>query len=367
MAEPVLKVKNLCHLYGKAPSLRGVSFNVEEGETVCLLGPSGCGKTTTLRLLAGLEAPSEGTIEIDGQMVSEGNWMTAPEKRPIGMLFQDFALFPHLTVEKNIRFGLRKLDEGERARRVEDALKLVGVEELRKRYPHTLSGGQQQRVALARAMALEPKCLLLDEPFSGLDATLRYAVREETRLILQRKGIASVVVTHDAEEAMHLADRIILMRNGRIEQDDGAEVLYFEPKSAFVARFFGDVERFIGLSDGQGKVRSPLGVLRAARPLGPGPVEILVRRQGFRFEAVEDLEDHLEAPRFDVLVEDSKLIGGRRESRCRIGSKGEIRFRALHRATTHLERGKWVPCVVDPRMTFIFPVVETVGSPVDGL
>ncbi len=355
-ALPVISVEGLEHRYGKAASIRGVDFSVAEGETVCLLGPSGCGKTTTLRLIAGLEIPRAGFVRVDGVDVSSAGKAVPPEERPFGMLFQDYALFPHLSVERNVEFGLRRYPAAEKARRVAEGLKLVGAEELRKRFPHTLSGGQQQRIALARAMALEPRCLLLDEPFSGLDATLRYAVREETRQILRRKGIASIIVTHDAEEAMHLSDRIILMRQGRIEQDGSAEDLYFSPRSAFAARFFGDVERFVGLGLGNGRVQSPFGMLSCPHCDRAGPVEILVRRQGFRFDGAIDLEGVEGVCGFEVEVEDSKLIGGRRESRCRLRGREGIRFRALHRATTRMERGEIVPCEVDPRMVFVFPI-----------
>lgn len=354
--DPVIAVEGLEHHYGKAASIQGIGFAVGEGETVCLLGPSGCGKTTTLRLIAGLEIPTAGRIVVDGVEVSTPGKAEPPERRPFGVLFQDYALFPHLNVERNVEFGLRRYPTTERIRRVTEGLRLVGAEELRRRYPHTLSGGQQQRIALARAMALEPRCLLLDEPFSGLDATLRYAVREETRQILKRKGIASIVVTHDAEEAMHLSDRIILMRRGRIEQDGCPESLYFEPGSAFVARFFGDVERFVGLGLGNGRVQSPFGILRCGNCQRPGPVEILIRRQGFRFGIAGDLEGVEGACAFEVEVEDSRLIGGRRESRCRLRGREGIRFRALHRATTRMESGEVVPCQIDPRMVFVFPI-----------
>ena len=237
-----------------------VTLTLMQGELLALLGPSGCGKTTLLRLIAGLEAPNEGAIVLSGRPVAgPGGWVP-PERRQLGMVFQDYALFPHLTVAQNVGFGLDRLrKQAPQALhdRVAEAIALVGLEGLEKRYPHELSGGQQQRVALARSIAPQPSLILLDEPLSNLDARVRQRLRQEVRAILKRAGAAAVFVTHDREEAMAIADRVAVMRRGQIEQIDSPEGLYWEPDSRFVAGFVA------------GKAR-PEPPARRARQ-GPGP------------------------------------------------------------------------------------------------
>ena len=218
-----------------------VSFRVLEGEIVTLLGPSGCGKTTTLRCVAGLETPTSGEIIVGGTTVSSARINVPPFRRRVGLVFQSYALWPHLTVGDNVRYGLRVLKRPklEVERRTQEALRVVGLEELADRLPSQLSGGQQQRVALARSLVVEPRLLLLDEPLSNLDAVLRERVRTELRAILKRVGIASVYVTHDQREALTLSDRIIVMNGGIIEQVGTPQDLFERPKNAFVARIIG--------------------------------------------------------------------------------------------------------------------------------
>lgn len=228
-----------------SPAVNQVSFTLQPGELLALLGESGCGKTTLLRLIAGFEQPQSGTIELNGQVVAgQGQWLT-PERRDVGMVFQDYALFPHLTVAKNVAFGLTQPRRTGNSRYspqklrelVADAIALVSLQGLEDRYPHQLSGGQQQRVALARALAPRPALILLDEPLSNLDAQVRLRLREEIRTVLKATGTSAVFVTHDQEEALSIADQIAVMRHGCIEQLDTPEALYQHPASRFVAEF----------------------------------------------------------------------------------------------------------------------------------
>ena len=229
--------------YGATPAVAGAHLTVLSGEFVALLGPSGCGKSTLLRLIAGFEAPDAGEVRIGGHAVTGASWV-APEDRRVGMVFQDYALFPHLTVAENVAFGLPAPRRGWRqsngtGARVGEALALVGLPELGARFPHELSGGQQQRVALARALAPSPQIVLLDEPFSAIDPLQRGAMREELARILDVAGTTVLLVTHDQEEALALADRVALMRDGAIVQVDAPERLYHEPVDRWSAEFVG--------------------------------------------------------------------------------------------------------------------------------
>lgn len=219
------------------PAIDRVSLTLDRGEILALLGPSGCGKTTLLRLMAGFERPDGGTIAIAGRQVAgEGVWIP-PEQRHLGMVFQEYALFPHLTVADNVAFGLQKRNKAQVTQRVEEAIALVGLQGLEKRYPHQLSGGQRQRVALARALAPAPELVLLDEPLSNLDVQVRLYLREEVRKILKSTGTTGIFVTHDQEEALAISDRVAVMRQGCIEQLGPPEEIYREPASRFVAGF----------------------------------------------------------------------------------------------------------------------------------
>ena len=242
-----------------------MSLEVREEEILCLLGPSGCGKTTILRLAAGLELPTRGTIQVGGRLVSGNGAFVPPERRDVGLLFQDYALFPHLSIAGNIAFGLRSMSEPEQKQRIGEMLKLTHLSGRGDTYPHTLSGGEQQRVALARALAPRPRVLLLDEPFSGLDTQLRQKVRDETLHVLKEVGAAVVLVTHDPEEALFMADRIALMKAGRIVQVGEPTDLYFHPAEAFAAEFFGEINRLSSRVSG-GKIPSPFGPLTAGGP-----------------------------------------------------------------------------------------------------
>ncbi|MEM9771166.1 MAG: ABC transporter ATP-binding protein [Cyanobacteria bacterium P01_D01_bin.73] len=249
---------------GQVKAVDNVSLTLQKGELLALLGPSGCGKTTLLRLIAGLERPDGGRVDIAGRPVAgDGHWLP-PEDRQLGMVFQDYALFPHLSVADNVSFGL-KGTKGARRRsatqmrdRVAQSIDLVRLSGLDKRYPHELSGGQQQRVALSRALAPDPALVLLDEPLSNLDAQVRQSLREEVRSILKASGASGVFVTHDCEEAMAIADKVAVMRQGRIEQLDRPEVLYWQPVSRFVAAFVAQMN-FIRARRGEQDWETELG------------------------------------------------------------------------------------------------------------
>ncbi|MGF1608158.1 MAG: ABC transporter ATP-binding protein [Kiloniellales bacterium] len=280
-----LTLEHVSHAFGALLAVDDVSLAIEPGELVCLLGPSGCGKTTALRVAAGLERLQQGRVLLGGRVVAGDGTDVAPEDRGIGLVFQDYALFPHLSVEDNVAFGLRRLPAGQRRERARAALELVGMAASARVFPHTLSGGQQQRVALARALAPAPKVMLLDEPFSGLDSVLRNQVRDETLHVLKRSGAATLMVTHDPEEAMFMADRIALMRSGRIEQIGPPSELYFAPANAFVAGFFGDINSFAGVVANQ-QVVTPFGSLEV-QGLGEGcKVEVLIRPEALRLQVL---------------------------------------------------------------------------------
>jgi len=236
---PILTLEGVSHQFSgcPTPAVADVSLELAVGDILALLGPSGCGKTTLLRLIAGFETPQRGRIAIAGTPVCDGPQQVPPERRSVGMVFQDFALFPHLTVAENLAFGLQRLSPATVRERVAEALALIGLQGFEQRYPHELSGGQQQRVALARALAPRPSLILLDEPLSNLDVQVRVALRQEIRDVLKATGTSAVFVTHDQEEAMAIADQVAVMRAGHLEQHGTPEHLYHEPTSRFVAEF----------------------------------------------------------------------------------------------------------------------------------
>ncbi len=271
-----LELRNVGHVFGDIVAVDDFCIDIKSGEVVCLLGPSGCGKTTALRVAAGLETLQHGEVFTGGNCVAGNGVNVPPEKRGIGLVFQDYALFPHLTVLENVAFGLGRLSASEKSVRAAAALEKVDMKWATARYPHTLSGGQQQRVALARAMVPEPPVILFDEPFSGLDARLRDQVRDETLHILKETGTAALLVTHDSEEAMFMADRIAVMRKGRIIQFDNPDILYTHPVDVFVAEFFGEVNKFYGIVV-DGMVITPVGKFAAPMLEDGDEAEVIIR------------------------------------------------------------------------------------------
>jgi len=274
---------DLSRHYGKVRALDGLTLRIEPGELVALLGPSGCGKTTALRILAGLDQPTSGEVQVAGKDIT----YVPANKRDMGMVFQAYSLFPNLTVAENVAFGLRvrRRDKAERSGRATELLELVGLADRAARYPHQLSGGQQQRVALARALAVAPQVLLLDEPLSALDAQVRVQLREEIRRIQLELGITTVFVTHDQAEALSVADRVGVLRAGRLEQIAGPDELYERPATAFVAEFVGTMNRLPGrLVDGDVELLGTRRPVTGAAPAS-GPVVALVRPESLVVQA----------------------------------------------------------------------------------
>lgn len=279
-----LAFENIHHAYGATETLHGVSLSIEPGEILCLLGHSGCGKTTLMRIAAGVETQTSGRVLINGEEVAGPNRVLPPEARGVGLMFQDYALFPHLTNRENVMFGLTRLTRAAAREVADQMLKRVGLGSYADDYPHALSGGEQQRVALARAIAPRPGILLMDEPFSGLDRRLRDDVREETLAILRETRATCVMVTHDPEEAMRMGDRIALMRAGRLVQHGTAEELYLRPVDPFAARFFTEVNEFDGVVRGD-RVDCPLGLVPfapVATDLDGQSVQVCLRPDGIQ-------------------------------------------------------------------------------------
>ncbi|HEV2820963.1 MAG TPA: ABC transporter ATP-binding protein [Solirubrobacteraceae bacterium] len=302
--------------FGSTRAVAGADLRVDHGQLVALLGPSGSGKTTLLRVIAGFEAPDAGTVEIGGRRVAgDGAW-EEPDRRRLGMVFQDGALFPHLTIADNVGFG------SVRAGRVEECLELVGLAQRARAFPHELSGGERQRVALARALAPEPEVVLLDEPFASLDAGLRLALREEVAQILRAAGASALLVTHDQEEALSLADAVSVMRDGAVAQAGTPEEVYGRPASRWVAEFLGDADVLPGVADA-GVVDCELGRFPAERGLG-GAVEVILRPESLAIGASAGRGDAIEA-----LVVSRSFYGHDQLVRLELPSGLRLRSRSL--------------------------------------
>ena len=279
---PRLELRNITKSYGDLPVVDDLSLSVAPGEVTCLLGPSGCGKSTTLRIIAGVEPQTSGSVWVDGAQICGPGLSLAPEDRPIGLMFQDFALFPHLSVAQNVGFGIRTAKPELKAR-VGQLLERVGMAGFAESYPHQLSGGEQQRVALARALAPRPKIMLMDEPFSGLDNRLRDGIRDETLSVLKEEQTAVVLVTHEPDEAMRMGDQIALMRRGRIVQRGNPYNLYNAPIDKEAAAFFSDINVIKGVSKGA-LTETPFGQFLTPGLKDGQPVEIIIRPQHLRID-----------------------------------------------------------------------------------
>lgn len=352
-----LHLDNIHHHFGKLHVLRGIHLDVAPGEILCLAGPSGCGKSTLLRLIAGLEQVQTGTIRIDGDVVGSGTTHMPPEKREVGMVFQDFALFPHLNIGENIAFGLRTVDRNTRRRTVESMLQRVGLADRAEHSPQILSGGQQQRVALARALAAHPRLMLLDEPFSNLDVQLRQRVRADTQQLLKESGISSVMVTHDPQEAMFMADRIALMNHGRIVQLGTPEEIYSTPVNAFATEFFGDVNRFSAIVR-DGAIETPLGRLDACGAGDGSEVEVLVRPEAVTLVDVDDYGDCGDMPTTRVQLHRVRRLGASLQACLRVPDRRNpaalIEVQALLPGNRHYAEGGTVQARLYLDGVFVF-------------
>jgi iron(III) transport system ATP-binding protein len=358
MRRIALAMRDIDHAYGATTVLSGADLVARQGEITCLLGPSGCGKTTLLRLAAGLEAPGAGTIHVDGRLVAGEGVLVPPEQRGVGLLFQDYALFPHLTVADNIAFGLRGQPAAEKARRVNALLDLTRLHDRRTSYPHMLSGGEQQRVAFARALAPQPRVLLLDEPFSSLDTQLRQGVRDEILQILREVGTAVVLVTHNPEEALFVADRIALMRAGRIVQVGEPADLYYHPADPLVAGFFGEVNRIQSCTVGDA-VPSPVGSIPAGDIVPGTPVTCLIRSEAMTLHTSPvngQSNPH-------AIIQAVRLLGGAsRIELSTLSSSGEGQhLLARVPGVSLLRPGAEVWVELDPRLVFVFPSCGLTG------
>lgn len=348
-----LELKNISHKFDLLEAISDLSISVEPGEVVCLLGPSGCGKSTTLRLAAGLDRLQSGEIYLNGELISNINTQIPPEERSVGLVFQDYALFPHLSVLGNVKFGLNHLSKAESKRRAVEALKMVDMETFSDSFPHTLSGGQQQRVALARALAPGPNVMLLDEPYSGLDARLRDSIRDQVLHLLKANNCATLMVTHDSEEAMFMADRIVVMRDGKVVQTGTPEELYCHPVNSFVASIFGELN-FVNGKVTENGIISDLGTLPSNGIAVGKSVEIAVRPEAL---TIVDETEKKNRPR--AMVIESRLLG--RTSFIHLSfpypKKAEEKSKHLHARIPGVslpKPGDIVEVEIDLTQTFIF-------------
>ena len=293
-----LAFEDVSHRFGSTEILSGISLAAKPGEILCLLGPSGSGKTTMLRIAAGIERQMAGRLILNGREIAGPNTFVTPEKRGVGLMFQDFALFPHMTILDNVRFGLNALSIVAAKREAMAALARVGLDHAAQNYPHMLSGGEQQRVALARALSPRPSVLLMDEPFSGLDSRLKDVVRTDTLQILRESRATAIIVTHDAEEAMRLGDRIALIKNGRLVQIGTAAELYGQPANLFAAGFFSELNVIDGVVR-SGRVLTPLGPVADSPSSDGTAVVVAIRLSGLRLdERPQGVQGRIVARRF---------------------------------------------------------------------
>ena len=346
LRQPLLNLQSLHHSYGNVECLKDINFEVSKGEVIALLGPSGSGKTTILRAIAGLEKLNSGSISINNNIISSKKIFQPPEKRKIGFVFQDYALFPHLSVLNNILFGLSKSEK----HKAYEVMKLLDIERLKHSYPHEISGGQQQRVALARALAPSPKVILLDEPFVRLDIRLREKVRDEVLHLLKKSETTAIIVTHEAEEAMFMSDRIVVINEGKLMQVGRPSDLYNRPKSKFVAEFFGEVNLIPGVIN-NGKIRTILGDFHSHQYENETPVNIIIRHEGIKLIDVKD--DQM--PQAKVL--ETRLLGRYSLIHLQIEKNNtKIHLHARIPGLSYLKPNSIIGIEIDVVQSYIFPI-----------
>ena len=341
-----ITLHNVAHRYAEPWVLNGVDLDVAAGEIVCLLGASGSGKSTLLRIIAGLEPLQQGELWFRGKCMATPHMQPAPETRNFGMVFQDHVLFPHLTVADNVGFGITDRCKKDRAELVQQQLTAVGLHDYGKRYPHTLSGGQQQRVALARALATQPQVMLLDEPFASVDSTLRRRLREDARRVLKANGSPAVMVTHDADEALEMADRIAVMADGKIVQQGSPQTIYQQPANQFVAQLFDDAQIIAG-ERAAGGAQTAFGTIRrpATGSSANGNCNVVVRRGGVSFCACAQTSPYA------AQVRDLRFLGN---GYLVVMEATGQRLRSFSAALPTVKVGDWVNVTFDPASVFIY-------------
>ena len=341
---PIVSLKEIDHFYDEFNSLSDISFDINQGEIVSILGPSGSGKTTLLRIIAGLEKPKNGELYLKKKLVSGGNIFIPPEQRKIGFVFQDYALFPHLTVKENVLFALAFKEKG----KVGEVLKMLDINELSNSYPHEISGGQQQRVALARALASEPDLILLDEPFTRLDIRLKEKLRDEILHLLKKAGSSALIVTHEAEEAMFMSDKIVVINEGKVMQIGRPGELYTRPISKFVAEFFGEVNYLSGISL-NGKIKTKLGDFPAIHIKDGLKTHIIIRHEGIKLE--DNYSKNL--PKAKVLQ--SRLLGRFSLVHLQVGEGNDkVHLHARVPGLSYLKPETIIGIEIDPVQTYVF-------------
>jgi len=352
-----LALEHVSHAFGRQLVVDDFGLTVEAGEIVCLVGPSGCGKTTVLRIAAGLEPLQSGRVSIGERVVADANrgHDEPPDARGLGLVFQDYALFPHLSVAGNIGFGLKTSDREARRKIVTTLLDQLNLTRYERAYPHTLSGGQQQRVALARALAPGPGVVLLDEPFSGLDTTLRSQIRDQTLHLLKSRRAATLLVTHDPEEAMALGDRIALMREGRLVQIGTPGDLYLHPANAFAAGFFGEVNRIEGVIR-DGAVATPFGAVAASRLPEGSAAEVLIRPEALQVKRIGAGT----RPRHPAIVAAARLLGEVSVVHLEVesGDWPQRHFHSRMGGSVLPPENSVVDVALDTSRTFVFPLAD---------
>ena len=348
MSNDFVVLKGIVKRYKDITAVNDFDINVSKGEFFSLLGPSGCGKTTTLRLIAGLDCLSGGSISIDGRLVSDPTFFIPPEKREIGIVFQDYALFPHMTVFENVAFGLYGQKKNQVKNRVNELLFLTGLNGMDKKYPHELSGGQRQRVALARSLAPAPKVMLLDEPFSNLDAELRESLRNETKQILKKSDTTVILVTHDQEEAFSLSDKVGVLNEGKLEQVGTPYEVYHNPSSRFVADFVGKADFVAAITEGDSVV-SKVGRFQNNKNycLNVSNVELMIRPDDVTIEADSNGE---------AIIEDMLFLGSDVLYKLRLADN--ITIHSIGLSAFPLAKGTRVNVSIHMPHTVFFPVSE---------